>query len=95
MIKKHWDGVIKAATSTVTNARAEAINSRVQWVKRMARGFGNRENFRSAIYFHLGCLDLHPEALEKPTRKREAAVKLSRALLGLSLGKICTQRFVY
>ncbi len=30
MIKNHWEGVINAATSDVTNARAEAINSRIQ-----------------------------------------------------------------
>jgi len=69
MIKKHWDGVINAATTTVTNARAEAINSRIQWVKRMACGFRNRENFRNAIYFHLGGLDLYPEALSSTHSK--------------------------
>jgi transposase len=69
MVKKHWEGVINAATSTVTNARAEAINSRVQWVKRMACGFRNRENFRNAIYFHLGGLDLYPEALKSTHSK--------------------------
>jgi len=69
MIKKHWEGVINAATSKVTNARAESINSRVQWVKRMACGFRNRENFRNAIYFHLGGLDLYPEALESAHSK--------------------------
>ncbi|MGB6995541.1 MAG: ISL3 family transposase, partial [Thermoanaerobaculia bacterium] len=60
MIKKHWEGVINAATTPLTNARAEAINSRIQWVKRMACGYRNRENFRHAIYFHLGGLDLYP-----------------------------------
>ena len=54
MIKRHWEGVINAATTDVTNARAEAINSRIQWVKRMACGYRNRENFRNAVYFHLG-----------------------------------------
>jgi len=69
MIKKHWEGVMNAATTTVTNARAEAINSRIQWVKRMACGFRNRENFRNAIYFHLGGLDLYPEALKSAHTK--------------------------
>jgi len=69
MIKKHWEGVINAATSTVTNARAEAIDSRIQWVKRMACGFRNRDNFRNAIYFHLGGLDLYPEALKSTHSK--------------------------
>jgi transposase len=64
MIKRHWEGVINAATTDVTNARAEAINSRIQWIKRMACGYRNRENFRNAIYFHLGGLDLYPETLK-------------------------------
>jgi len=69
MIKKHWEGVLNAATSEVTNARAESINSRVQWVKRMACGFRNRENFRNAIYFHLGGLDLYPKAFKSAHSK--------------------------
>lgn len=63
MIRRHWYGVINAASTTTTNARAESINSKIQWVKRMANGYRNRENFRNAIYFHLGGLDLYPEAL--------------------------------
>jgi transposase len=63
MIKKHWEGVINAATSDVTNARAEGINSKIQWIKRMACGYRNRENFRNAIYFHLGGLDLYPDSI--------------------------------
>ena len=62
MIKRHWEGVINAATSTVTNARAEAINSRIQWLKKMACGYRNRARFREALYFHLGGLDLSPDA---------------------------------
>jgi len=69
MIKKHWEGVINAATTDVTNARAEALNSRIQWVKKMACGFRNRENYRYAIYFHLGGLDLYPEALQSAHTK--------------------------
>jgi len=69
MIKKHWQGVINAATSEVTNARAEAINSRIQWIKRMACGYRNRDNFRHAIYFHLGGLELYPESLKSAHTK--------------------------
>ncbi len=69
MIKRHWQGVLNAATTDVTNARAEAINSRIQWVKRMACGYRNRENFRHAIYFHLGGLNLYPEALKSAHSK--------------------------
>jgi len=63
MIKRHWEGVINAATSTITNARAEGINSKIQWIKRMGCGYRNRERFRKAIYFHLGGLDLYPNTL--------------------------------
>lgn len=69
MIQKHWQGVINAASSEVTNARAEALNSRIQWIKRMACGYRNRENFRHAIYFHLGGLNLYPEALRSAHSK--------------------------
>lgn len=30
MIKRHWEGVMNAVTSDVTNARAEGINSKIQ-----------------------------------------------------------------
>jgi len=69
MIKKHWEGVIHAATTDVTNARAEALNGRIQWIKKMACGYRNRENFRNAIYFHLGGLDLYPETLKSTHSK--------------------------
>jgi transposase len=34
----------------------------IQWIKKQARGFCNRERFRNAIYFHLGGLDFYPGA---------------------------------
>jgi transposase len=64
MIKNHLEGLVNAIYHRVTNARAEGINSRIQWIKYTARGFRNRERFRNAIYFHLGGLNLAPEALE-------------------------------
>lgn len=60
MIQRHWDGVINAATSDVTNAMAESVNSHIQRIKKRACGFRNRERFRAAILFHLGRLDLYP-----------------------------------
>ena len=49
-----------AIVTRTTNAGSEGINSRIQWIKKMACGFRNRERFRNAIYFHLGGLDLYP-----------------------------------
>jgi transposase len=63
MIQKHWEGVLNAAMSNVTNALSEGLNSKIQWIKRKACGYRNRERFRNAIYFHLGGLDLYPETL--------------------------------
>jgi transposase len=68
MIKRHWDGVINAATSNVTNALSEGMNSKIQWIKRKACGYRNRERFRNAIYFHLGGLDLYPAAVQSTHR---------------------------
>jgi len=62
-IAAHIDGIANAVVSGVTNAMSEGINSKVQWIKKMARGYRNRERFRNAIYFHLGGLDLYPACL--------------------------------
>ncbi len=64
MIKGHLEGLVNAIHHGVTNARAEGINSRIQWIKYTARGFRNRDRFRRAIYFHLGGLNMAPETLE-------------------------------
>lgn len=59
-IRTHLQGIVNAIAHQATNARAEGINSRIQRVKSMARGFRNVERFRNAIFFHLGGLDLRP-----------------------------------
>ena len=63
LIKYYWDGVINAATTNVTNARSEGLNSKIQWIKRKACGYRNRQRFHNAIYFHLADLDLYPHSL--------------------------------
>lgn len=60
MVKKHMLGILNAIVLEVTNAKAEGINSKIQKIKASACGFRNRQRFRTAIYFHLGGLDLHP-----------------------------------
>lgn len=55
---------MNAVTSNTTNARSESLNSRIQWIKRTACGFRNRDRFRTAIYFHIAGLDLYPESLK-------------------------------
>jgi transposase len=54
-------GIINAIKHQVTNGKSEAINGRIQWIKKMACGFRNRKRFRDAILFHLGGLNLMPK----------------------------------
>jgi hypothetical protein len=39
--------VMTAATTNVTNARSEGMNSKIQWIKRMACGYRNRKRFHN------------------------------------------------
>jgi transposase len=64
LIKYYLEGVINAATTNVTNARSEGLNSKIQWIKRKACDYRNRKRFHNAIYFHLAGLDLYPDALK-------------------------------
>ena len=63
MVKRHLEGILNAIVLGVTNARSEGINAKIQCLKYTARGFRNRDRFRTVIYFHLGGLDLYPETL--------------------------------
>ncbi len=60
MIKRHYDGVMAFFAHRLTSATAEGLNSRIQAIRVQARGYRNREHFKTAIYFHLGGLDLYP-----------------------------------
>jgi len=62
-MKHHLTGILNAIAAAVTNARLEGINTVIQGLKRAARGFRNRTRFRNAIYFHLGGLQLYPDAI--------------------------------
>lgn len=59
-IKQHLQNVLLFCKYPVTNALGEAVNGKIQHVKRMARGFRNLQSFKNAIYFHCGKLDLEP-----------------------------------
>jgi len=66
-LKEHLWGILNAVVMGVTNATSESINSRIQWIKKTACGFRNRQRFRNAILFHCGGLDLHPSRLSAHT----------------------------
>ncbi len=59
--KRHLQGVCNALCHEQSNARAERINGKIQEVKTIGRGYRKFENFRSAILFFCGGLDLYPQ----------------------------------
>ena len=59
-LHRYWDQVENYFRHRITNAGLEAINTKIQGVKRRSRGFPSRERFKMAIYFHCGGLDLYP-----------------------------------
>ena len=67
MIKRRIEGIVNAMIHRVSNVGSESINSRIQELKRQARGFRNRERFRKAIYFRLSGLDLYPRPVSTHT----------------------------
>jgi transposase len=59
-VRRHIDNILTYYQHPVTNAMSEGLNSKIQKIKSMACGFRNLENFKTAIYFHCGGLDLYP-----------------------------------
>lgn len=60
MIKRHFENIISYLRIRITNAAAEGLNSKIQWIKYQARGYRNEDRFERAILFHCGGLDLLP-----------------------------------
>jgi transposase len=62
-IHRHLANVLTYFDHRITNAVSEGLNSKIQTIKKRAYGFRNKENFKTAIYFHCGGLDLYPASL--------------------------------
>jgi transposase len=60
MFDRHKIGIINAIETGANNARAERLNGSIQEIKTRGRGYRNTENFRIAILFFHGDLDLIP-----------------------------------
>lgn len=60
MIKERLPNVVSYCTHGITNAVAEGINSKIMAIKRRVGGFRNVENYKTAIFFYCGGLDLDP-----------------------------------
>ena len=59
-IKRHLDNILTYLKHRITNAVGEGFNSKIQAIKAAARGFRNFANYRIAILFHCGKLELYP-----------------------------------
>ena len=60
ILKRHLPGLLAYTKHRITNAVAEGANGRIQLIKANARGYRNFEQYRIAILFHCGKLDLYP-----------------------------------
>lgn len=59
-ISERLANVVSHCTHRITNAVAEGMNSKIMSIKRRVGGYRNRENFKTAVYFYCGGLDLYP-----------------------------------
>lgn len=60
MLKRHLDNILTYLEHRITNAMTEGFNSKIQSIKANARGYRNFENYRIAILFYCGKLQLYP-----------------------------------
>lgn len=60
MLHDHLPGLLSYSIHKITNAVTEGFNSKIQMIKSAARGFRSFANYRLAILFHCGKLDLYP-----------------------------------
>jgi transposase len=57
---RHLEGILNSAMHSVSNSTAENINSQIQIVKSVARGFANFKGYQNAVLFFQGKLNLFP-----------------------------------
>jgi transposase len=60
MLKRHLGNILTYLRHRITNAMTEGFNSKIQSIKANARGYRNFGNYRIAILFYCGKLQLHP-----------------------------------
>jgi len=67
-LREHLWGITNAIVLRATNAHLEAVNAKIQALKKRACGYRNRARFRHAILFHCGALDLYPQLAAAHTK---------------------------
>ena len=60
LMRRHLDNILTYLRHHITNAMMEGFNSKIQSIKANARGFRNFANYRIAILFYCGKLELYP-----------------------------------
>jgi len=55
-IRRHFNGIVEYIRSGLTNGILEGINSKIQTIKRVAKGFRYKENFKKMILFVFGII---------------------------------------
>jgi len=60
MLNRHLENILTYLKHHICNAIAEGFNSKIQQVKSVAKGFRNFANYRIAILFYCGKLELLP-----------------------------------
>ena len=63
LIARHLPNVLTYFTHRITNAVAEGLNSKIATVQKRACGYRNPNNFKIAVYFHCGGLNLYPASV--------------------------------
>jgi len=52
MLSRHLDNILAFCRHRITNGAAEGLNSKIMALKRRARGYRNREHFKTALSFY-------------------------------------------
>lgn len=60
-LKRHLPNILTYCRHPITNGVAEGLNSKIMTIKRKACGYRNPLNFKTAVYFFCGGLDLYPQ----------------------------------
>lgn len=64
MFTNHLMGILNYISYPITNSRAEQVNSKIQQLKSISKGYRNFDNFRNAILFYFGKLDVYPQGFQ-------------------------------
>jgi len=64
MFTKHLIGILNYISYPITNARAEQVNSKIQQLKSISKGYMNFDKSCKAILFYFGKLNLYPQGFQ-------------------------------